>query len=127
MSKQGDEHDPRVVFAAERTLLAWVRTGLALMGFGFVIARFGLYLRELAVVQGAEPSRHTVFSEYIGVMLVLVGVVVNVVSAIQHFGFITRYNRGEVTRTSPLSGGVILSFLLAVLGLGLAGYLMWLG
>ena len=33
--------------AAERTLLAWIRTGLALMGFGFVVARFGLFLQEL--------------------------------------------------------------------------------
>ena len=40
--------DPRVRFAAERTLLAWMRTGLALMGFGFVVARFGLFLREIA-------------------------------------------------------------------------------
>ncbi len=37
--------------AAERTLLAWIRTGLALMGFGFVVARFGLFIRELQVVQ----------------------------------------------------------------------------
>ena len=33
--------------AAERTFLAWVRTGLALMGFGFVVARFGLFLQQL--------------------------------------------------------------------------------
>ena len=39
------EPDPRVFFAAERTFLAWIRTGLALMGFGFVVARFGLFLR----------------------------------------------------------------------------------
>ena len=40
--------DPNVRMAAERTLLAWIRTGLAMMGFGFVVARFGLFLRELA-------------------------------------------------------------------------------
>jgi len=36
--------------AAERTLLAWIRTGLALMGFGFVVARFGLFLQQLQVM-----------------------------------------------------------------------------
>ncbi|HUE87538.1 MAG TPA: DUF202 domain-containing protein, partial [Vicinamibacterales bacterium] len=36
--------DPRVYFAAERTLLAWVRTGIAVMGFGFIVGRFGDFL-----------------------------------------------------------------------------------
>src|SRR5258708_4905398 len=39
------DNDPRVFFAAERTLLAWVRTALGLVGLGFVVARFGLFLR----------------------------------------------------------------------------------
>ena len=43
--------DPRVRFAAERTFLAWIRTGLAMMGFGFVVARFGMFLRELAAAR----------------------------------------------------------------------------
>ena len=37
-------NDPRVYFAAERTLLAWVRTGIAIMAMGFVSSRFGLFL-----------------------------------------------------------------------------------
>lgn len=37
----------RDYLAAERTFLAWIRTGLALMGFGFVVARFGIFLQEL--------------------------------------------------------------------------------
>jgi uncharacterized membrane protein YidH (DUF202 family) len=47
--------DPRVYFAAERTLLAWVRTGIAIMAFGFVVARFGLFLRLLRAQAGAVP------------------------------------------------------------------------
>ena len=42
-----DLHDPRVLFAAERTQLAWNRTSVSLMAFGFVVERFGLFLNVL--------------------------------------------------------------------------------
>ena len=57
---------PRMRFATERTLLAWVWTGLALMGFGFVMARFGLFLRELPY---APPVRSDTWSAVSGVAL----------------------------------------------------------
>ena len=49
--------DPRIYFAAERTFLAWIRTGLALMGIGFAVARFGLFLQQLRLVPGMVVSR----------------------------------------------------------------------
>ncbi|HEY6043355.1 MAG TPA: DUF202 domain-containing protein [Nitrosospira sp.] len=48
--------DPRVFFAAERTLLAWVRTGLTIMALGFVVARFGLFLALLGASSGSAVS-----------------------------------------------------------------------
>lgn len=51
-----DLPDPRVFFAAERTLLAWVRTGLTIMALGFVIARFGLFLLLLQAQTQADPA-----------------------------------------------------------------------
>ena len=50
--------DPRVRFAAERTLIAWIRTGLSMMGFGFVVARFALFLKELTEVSKVFPLKN---------------------------------------------------------------------
>jgi putative membrane protein len=72
------EDDPRVYLAAERTFLAWLRTGLGLMGVGFAVARFGLFLREMQASQTHAPAHATGLSVWSGVALVTLGVVVNV-------------------------------------------------
>ena len=64
--------DPRIYFAAERTLLAWIRTGIAVMAFGFVVARFGLFLSLLPAAPNASFSSH--LSPYIGAALVAIGI-----------------------------------------------------
>src|SRR5438876_7433032 len=83
--------DPRVRFAAERTLLAWIRTGLASMGFGFVVARFGLFLRELQQTSGATVHSHGV-SVWTGIILILLGVGVNILAAMEHHRFLSQLN-----------------------------------
>jgi len=54
--------------ATERTLLAWIRTGLALMGFGFVVARFGLFLQQLQLVRGMSPTKVYGLSLWLGTL-----------------------------------------------------------
>lgn len=61
------EVDPRVVFAAERTLLAWIRTGIALAALGFVVARFAFVLREMGIKTESGGSG----TSYVGVALVI--------------------------------------------------------
>jgi putative membrane protein len=89
------DKDPRVYFAAERTFLAWIRTGLALMGFGFVVARFGMILRELGSTTAAMSVKSSGFSLWTGTVLVLIGVLVNGVSAFQHLKTIRELNEGR--------------------------------
>ncbi|WP_017318809.1 YidH family protein [Mastigocladopsis repens] len=65
--------------ANERTFLAWLRTSIALIGFGFAIARFGLFIRQLNFTltqQPQEPSPHPFFtSENLGISLVIFGII----------------------------------------------------
>lgn len=118
--------DPRVFFAAERTLLAWVRTGLTIMAFGFVVARFGLFLRLLSLQTGPNhfiASTHVAFSNVVGITLVLVGVACMVLGAIQHASYVRTLPPKDVPRSHSATYPILLSLVLAALGLALAVYL----
>jgi putative membrane protein len=115
--------DPRVFFAAERTLLAWVRTGLTVMAFGFVVARFGLFLRLLSVERSGQlPAGHDL-SNPIGIALVLMGVACMALGAIQHRRFVATLPPIDVPRTSSGAFPLALAVMLGALGLVLAVYL----
>jgi putative membrane protein len=121
---QGGE-DPRVRFAAERTLLAWIRTGLALMGFGFVVARFGLFLREIAAVGRGSQNSSYGWSLGIGTGLVILGIMVTLLAARQHQRILHRLDRREDYVAPRWSLGVIVAVVLAILGAAMVGYLLF--
>jgi putative membrane protein len=75
MSRQPNDRQ-REHQANERTFLAWLRTSIALIGFGFAIARFGLFLRqlELALTHQETPPNPIINSENLGVSLVIFGI-----------------------------------------------------
>jgi putative membrane protein len=119
-----DLNDPRVLFAAERTLLAWNRTSLSLMAFGFVIERFGLFLRYIAATPGAPVAPPLVRESFwIGIAFIALGVFAAVASILQYRTALASLRPTEIPPGYATSTGIWLNALISVLGALLVGYL----
>jgi uncharacterized protein (DUF302 family)/uncharacterized membrane protein YidH (DUF202 family) len=110
--------------AAERTFLAWIRTGLALMGFGFVVARFGLFLQEVQFMQHNPSVPALGLSLWFGTILIVAGVLVNIFSAWHHLRLVRELDRGSVSPPRPMTQAVLVALFLALVGIAMAIYLI---
>lgn len=115
---------PSDYLAAERTFLAWIRTGLALMGFGFVVARFGLFLQAMQASQSRFHINPYGPPFWFGTALIVLGVVVNVVCARNHYLSIQALNRGQVTFNRPSWLAISVALILAAVGIAMAIYVV---
>ena len=115
--------DPRVYFAAERTLLAWLRTGIAIMAFGFVVARFSLVLRLLQLQNGVSISGHGV-SPYLGAGLVLLGAAATAVGASEYRRYCLRLPASDLPSPRAVRIPLLLAGTVVVAGLILTWVLL---
>jgi len=116
-SKKVSDH-----LANERTFLAWIRTGIAIMAFGFVVARFGLLLREMALKSASFMILNLPFSSFIGVLLVLFGTIIIVV-ALMNFAQIRA--QIDLEEFHPqMAFPIVLTALSCVVGIVVALYLV---
>lgn len=106
--------DPRVPLAAERTFLAWIRTGLALMGFGFVVARFGLFLSEIAQVQKLPATSSHGVSLGVGVGLVALGVFLNIAALVRYRRYLGQLAAGVLPQPKPRLETAVAAVLTAI-------------
>jgi putative membrane protein len=126
-STQNDQRaNMQLSLAAERTLLAWIRTGLSMMGFGFVVARFGLFLREVAAAQKLPTKGSVHLSIWLGTALVAVGVTALIASARTHLAFLRRLQQGIIEPETKGSLGAMIGIVLAALGIAMVAYLVLL-
>jgi len=108
--------------ANERTFLAWVRTGAAIVVFGFAIGRFAIAIRQLTALQG-HPVRTAGISVWLGSGTIAAGVVLVVAGVLRY-----RKTRAQLDAGTFEPAGFVLdliTILTVVFGLALAGYLIY--
>ncbi len=117
--------DPRVFFAAERTLLAWVRSGITVMALGFVVAKFGLFLTLLSASStGINHIHHNNrLSNVLGIALVVIGIAITLGAQLNHHIYVRTLPSKDVPNLAITWLASLLTFSIASVGFMLAIYL----
>jgi putative membrane protein len=104
--------------ANERTFLAWVRTGIAIIAFGFVVEKFNLFVRSILEANASDGATRLrlerfsgSFSHYDGFALILIGMAIIVLSLVRF----VRTSRMIDDQQSYSAGGIKIEFVLAVI------------
>lgn len=118
-----DLDDPRVFFAAERTLLAWNRTGLTIMAFGFVVERFGLFMQMFAAEAEMALPRGPSF--WVGVAFILLGAACPALAVLEYRKLLRSLKPAEIPQGYRVNAGVTVNLLVALLGAALCIFLFW--
>lgn len=123
MTEEANPNRARDHLANERTFLAWVRTGAAIVVFGFAIGRFSIAMRQLTALQG-HPVRTAGLSVWMGASTIVAGVVLVVAGLLRY-----RKTRAQLEAQTFEPAGLVLdlvTILTVLFGLALAGYLIYI-
>ncbi len=105
----------RTRLAAERTLMAWVRTALSMIGFGFTIYKFLQVVQEQSTLPVLRPQA----PRNLGLMLVGIGTFAVIIACVQHWQYVTKLRPDQPYK--PWDLAFIVACLIALLGLLMFG------
>ena len=95
--------NPSDHLANERTFLAWIRTSIGIMAFGFVVVKFSLFVKQISLILGKADIIHSKgYSGILGIVLVAVGTVTSVLSYIQYKHSEKQIDSGDYKHSSIL-------------------------
>lgn len=109
--------------ANERTFLAWIRTSIALMGFGFVIVKFSLFLKQLSLLLGPSNFPTKGHSAIIGVIMVAIGVLISVLAFVKYLKNFKQLQNNYFVSSSLLA--LLLTLIMLLGGIFLLVYLLF--
>jgi len=118
-SKKVNDH-----LANERTFLSWIRTSLGIMGFGFVVVKFSLFMRQITAMlspQQSEPAPHGYSSE-VGTAIVIIGAITALLAYLKYRKIGKQIEEGAFVPSSSIIS--VIAILIAVIGFILSGYLI---
>ncbi|MEP7141598.1 MAG: DUF202 domain-containing protein [Ferruginibacter sp.] len=118
MENKDDIKDKKIAgptdhLANERTFLAWIRTSIAMMGFGFVIVKFALFVRQISVALGDKmvmPGKG--YSAIIGVLMVAFGAIMATLAYLRYSNIEKQLINNTYFPTKWLSALVTLSIII---------------
>lgn len=113
---------PGDYLANERTFLAWVRTSISIVVFGFVVAKFGITLRQLLRLQGHAASSSSGLTLAIGVGFMCMGIFMALIALLRYYHTLHRLESGDFKPARAIVA--FLGALTAIFGLILAAYVV---
>lgn len=113
--------------ANERTYLAWVRTAIGVMAFGFVIVKFSLFVKHLYIFSNAPPVDHGQdYAKLIGLLMVIFGGIILLMSYLRYLNIERQLNTGTYRSRykllAYLTGGILFAVLLLIIYLSVFNY-----
>ncbi len=123
MSPKNDQEVMNEYLSNERTLLAWLRTGIGIMVFGFVAVKFSLFLKQLPAKYLAETvAPKSNFTIYLGIGLLIAGALTILLSYLRYIHTIKLLKKGKYQYSTAML--TFITMILFVLSISLIAYLI---